>query len=51
VPAQAQWLNAFRVPMVMDTSRARRELRWKPRHDAASTLVETVAAGRERGVV
>jgi UDP-glucose 4-epimerase len=51
VPAQAQWLNAFRVPMVMDTARARRELRWKPRHDAASTLAETVAAGRSRGIV
>jgi UDP-glucose 4-epimerase len=51
VPAQAQWLNAFRVPMVMDTTRARRELRWRPRHDAAATLAETVAAGRERGLV
>jgi len=35
VPAQAQWLNAFRVPMVMSTAKARRELRWRPRHSAA----------------
>jgi UDP-glucose 4-epimerase len=51
VPAQAQWLNAFRTPVVMDTARARRELRWNPRHDAASTLAATVAAARERGVL
>jgi UDP-glucose 4-epimerase len=51
VPAQAQWLNAFRTPVVMDTARARRALRWKPRHDAASTLAETVAAARDRGVL
>jgi len=35
VPAQAQWLNAFRVPMVRSTAKARRELRWRPRHSAA----------------
>ena len=51
MPAQAQWLNAFRVPMVMDTTRARRELRWNPRHDAASTLAEMVASARARGVL
>jgi UDP-glucose 4-epimerase len=51
VPAQAQWLNAFRTPVVMDTARARRELRWKPRHDAASTLAEMVASARSRGVL
>jgi UDP-glucose 4-epimerase len=51
VPAQAQWLNAFRVPVLMSYARARRLLRWRPRHDAASTLAATVAAARERGVV
>jgi UDP-glucose 4-epimerase len=51
VPAQAQWVNAQRVPVLMDTTRARRELRWRPRHDAASTLEAMVAAARERGVV
>jgi len=51
VPAQAQWLNAFRVPVLMSYARARRQLRWRPRHDAASTLAATVAAARERGVV
>ena len=51
VPAQAQWLNAFRVPVLMSYTRARKQLRWRPRHDAASTLAATVAAGRERGIV
>ena len=51
VPAQAQWLNAFRVPVLMSYARARRQLRWRPRHDAASTLAATVAAARERGSV
>jgi UDP-glucose 4-epimerase len=51
VPAQAQWLNAFRVPMVMSTAKARKELRWRPRHSAAETLAATVAAARSRGLL
>ncbi len=51
VPARAEWLNAFSVPVLMNYAKARRELRWKPRHDAAETLSATVAAGRERGIV
>jgi UDP-glucose 4-epimerase len=51
VPAQVQWIVAARVPVVMDTSRARRELRWRPRHDTLNTLRATVAAAREQGLV
>ena len=51
VPAQAQWLNAFRVPVLMSYAKARKQLRWRPRHDAAETLAATVAAARERGLV
>jgi UDP-glucose 4-epimerase len=51
VPAKAEWLNAFSVPVLMSYARARKELRWKPRHDAAETLRSTVAAARERGLV
>ena len=50
-PAKAQWLNAFRVPVVMDTAKACEELGWEPRHDAATVLAQTVAAARERGIV
>jgi nucleoside-diphosphate-sugar epimerase len=46
LPAQAQWISAFREPVIMDTAKARRELRWRPRHDALQTLRETIAARR-----
>jgi nucleoside-diphosphate-sugar epimerase len=46
LPAQVQWISAFREPVIMDTSRARRELGWRPRHDAMDTLRETIAAAR-----
>jgi UDP-glucose 4-epimerase len=51
VPLKAQWLNAFRVPVLMSSARARSGLRWRPRHEAAETLAATVAAARERGIV
>jgi nucleoside-diphosphate-sugar epimerase len=51
MPAQLQWLNAFHVPVLMDTSKARRELRWRPRHDTLATLRATVAAGRDKRIV
>jgi nucleoside-diphosphate-sugar epimerase len=46
LPAQAQWIAALREPMIMDTSKARRELRWRPKHDALETLRETIRADR-----
>lgn len=46
LPAQAQWISAFREPVVMDTAKARRELRWRPRHDALQTLRETITSAR-----
>jgi len=51
VPSLAQWVNAARVPVVMDTAKARRELRWRPRHDTASTLRLTADAARAVGLV
>ncbi|CAN5604460.1 NAD-dependent epimerase/dehydratase family protein [soil metagenome] len=45
-PARAEWLHTLRTPVVMDTSRARTALGWKPQHDALETLRETVAATR-----
>jgi len=48
LPAQAQWISAFREPVIMDTSKARRELRWRPRHTALQTLRETIAATRDQ---
>jgi nucleoside-diphosphate-sugar epimerase len=46
LPAQAQWIAAFREPVIMSTAKARRELRWRPRYDAITTLRETILASR-----
>lgn len=35
----------------MNTSRARRLLRWRPKYDAAETLRETVEGARDVGLV
>jgi len=51
LPAQAQWISAFREPVIMDTAKARRELRWRPQHDAISTLRETIAAARAERLI
>jgi UDP-glucose 4-epimerase len=44
LPEEASWVEALRRPLLMDTSKARRLLRWRPRHDALQTLRETVGA-------
>ncbi|MFI5005553.1 MAG: NAD-dependent epimerase/dehydratase family protein [Solirubrobacterales bacterium] len=46
LPAQAQWVSALREPVIMDTAKARRELRWRPKYDALQTLRETITATR-----
>jgi nucleoside-diphosphate-sugar epimerase len=46
LPAQAQWIAALREPVLMSTAKARRELGWRPRHDALATLRETIRATR-----
>jgi nucleoside-diphosphate-sugar epimerase len=48
VPAQAQWIESLRQPVLMDTAKARRELGWEPRHDAHETLSAMAAAAREQ---
>jgi UDP-glucose 4-epimerase len=47
LPAEASWVNAARTPVLMSTERARKALRWKPEHDAHTTLRQTVAGARE----
>jgi nucleoside-diphosphate-sugar epimerase len=37
--------------VIMDTARARRELRWRPRHSTLETLMETVAAARDADLI
>jgi nucleoside-diphosphate-sugar epimerase len=51
LPAQAQWVSAFREPVIMSAAKAKRELGWRPRHSALETLRETIAARRVDGTV
>jgi UDP-glucose 4-epimerase len=51
VPAEAQWIESMRRPMVMDTSKARKLLRWRPRHDAQETLAEMIQAARSANLI
>ena len=44
VPAIAEWLHVARTPVLMDTSRAKRELGWKPQHTSEETLAAMAAA-------
>ena len=43
MPEEAAWVEALRRPILMDTSKARRLLRWRPRYDAHETLRATVS--------
>jgi UDP-glucose 4-epimerase len=46
VPDEVTWIEAVRRPTLMDTTRARRLLGWRPQSDALETLRATVAAVR-----
>ena len=47
MPSEATWINAAKTPVLMDTTRAKRELRWKPRFGSKETLRQTVGAHHE----
>jgi UDP-glucose 4-epimerase len=51
MPSQAAWIQTARISVVMDTTRARQELGWKPKHDAMDTLRSTVEGARQAGIV
>jgi nucleoside-diphosphate-sugar epimerase len=51
LPAQAQWIAAFREPVLMSSAKARKELGWRPRHDALATLRETIRATRMPAII
>ncbi len=46
MPAEAQWVNVMRVPVLMDTTKAREQLGWTPEHDARETLDRMIAGAR-----
>ena len=51
VSPQLEWAAALRTPVLMDSGKARRELGWEPRFDAAETLLQTAVAAREEGLL
>jgi UDP-glucose 4-epimerase len=51
LPTQAQWIAAFREPVIMSTAKARKELGWRPKHDALHTLRETIRATRMDAII
>jgi UDP-glucose 4-epimerase len=44
VPPEFEWVHACRYPMLMDASRARRELGWQPRYTAREALAAMAAS-------
>jgi UDP-glucose 4-epimerase len=51
ISTQLEWATAFGTPVVMDAGKARRELGWQPRFDAAETLIQTAVSAREAGLL
>ena len=51
LPTEAHWLNAIRVPVLMDCTKAREELDWEPEYDALDTLADTIRSAREKGML
>jgi nucleoside-diphosphate-sugar epimerase len=41
LPSPAQWVEALSHPAIMDTTKARTELGWRPRHTATESLRST----------
>lgn len=51
VSSKLEWAIAAETPVLMDTTRARQDLGWKPAHDALQTLKETVSGARQKGLL
>jgi UDP-glucose 4-epimerase len=47
LPPEAAWIDAFRRPVIMDTTKAKRKLGWRPKYTSLQTLKWMVAAARE----
>ena len=48
MPEQVAWIHSVRKPVLMKTERAKKELRWRPKHTARATLKEMADAHREQ---
>jgi UDP-glucose 4-epimerase len=49
--SRLEWGVALDRPVLMDAAKARRELGWEPRFDAAETLLQTAIGAREAGIL
>ncbi len=49
--SKLEWAIAADTPVLMDAGKARRDLGWQPRHNAAQTLRSTVAGARNKGLL
>lgn len=50
-PAEFSWIQAARVPVIMDTEKAREKLGWDPAYDTRATLADTIEGAREEGLI
>jgi nucleoside-diphosphate-sugar epimerase len=48
LPAVTEWVHTSRTSVVMDTTKARRELGWSPQHSSRETLEQLATAYRAR---
>jgi len=46
MPDAVAWIHSLRKPVLMKTDRARKQLRWRPKHTARATLKEMAEAQR-----
>jgi nucleoside-diphosphate-sugar epimerase len=46
MPEEVAWIHSVRKPVLMKTARAKKELRWRPKHTARATLKEMADAQR-----
>ena len=47
-PPSTEWVEAVSHPAIMDTSKARRELGWRPKYTALEALRSTLARDGHR---
>jgi nucleoside-diphosphate-sugar epimerase len=46
MPEQVAWIHSVKKPVLMKTARAKKELRWRPKHTARATLAQMAEAQR-----
>jgi UDP-glucose 4-epimerase len=46
MPEQVAWIHSLKKPVLMKTTRAKQQLRWRPKHTAKATLKQMADAQR-----